>query len=114
MIFPDVAANRIEAAAARLRERIAQGVKPDGSPITADLSELERDQNLTHIEWFAYQNAQARAHATGKLSTAEAQTIYSALGGEGMSATGWADHVDLALKVTITQVIGELMQRGRR
>ena len=111
MIFPDVAANRIEAAAARLRERIAQGVKPDGSPITGDLGELERGLAVTPMEVFAYQNAQARAHATGKLSTAEAQTIYTALTG-GVADNGhWSPHVDLALKVTITQVVGELVRR---
>lgn len=113
VIFPDVATNRIEAAAARLRERIAKGVKPDGSPITADLGELDESMAVSPIEVFAYQNAQARAHATGKLSTAEAQTIYTALTG-GVADNGhWSPHVDLALKVTITNVIGELLG-GRR
>ena len=113
VIFPDVAANRIEAAAARLRERIAKGVKPDGSPITGDLGELDASMALTSIEVFAYQNAQARAHATGKLSTAEAQTVYTALTG-GVASNGyWSPHVDLALKVTLTNLIGELMRVSR-
>ena len=101
--------NRVLAAAARLRERLERGVKPDGSPITADLVAFEKSQDLTHLEWFAFQNAQARAHVTGKLTTAEAQTIYVALGGEIMSVSGWSSSTDLALKVTITQLMAELV-----
>lgn len=113
MIFPDAATNRIEAAAARRRAQLATGLKTDGTPITVSLAAIEKEQDLTHIEWFGYQNAQARAHATGKLSTAEAQTIYMALGGEVMSTSGWSSSTDLALKLTIVQVMGELMGVGR-
>jgi hypothetical protein len=105
--------NRVLDSAARMRDRIERRVKPDGSPITADLDAFERDQALTFGEWFAYQEAQARAHAMGKITTDEASTIYTALGGEAMPTDGWADGVDLALKVTITQVMGELLAVAR-
>ena len=77
--------NRVLAAAERMRAALASGQKIDGSgPIEADLTALEADQNLTFTEWFAFQEAQARAHATGVLPTDEAQTVYVALGGEAM------------------------------
>lgn len=106
--------NRILQAARRLQERLDTGVKPDGSPITGDLEALEESLDLDALETFAYQSAQARAHATGKLTTAEAQTIYLALGGEGFgrTASGWADGVSLALKVTITNLMAELLTKG--
>ena len=102
---PGAGSGRAHAAA------LASGQKIDGSgPIEADLTALEADQNLTFTEWFAFQEAQARAHATGVLRTDEAQTVYVALGGEAMPPeTGWAEDVDLALKVTITTLIGQLM-----
>lgn len=61
-------------------------------------------------EHFAYQQAQAHAHAMGKLSPDEAQVIYVALG-EVASATngGWAANTDLATKVTVTKIVGELL-----
>lgn len=99
--------NRVLAYAESVRARIATGKKPDGSPM-GDLARLDRGMALTTAEWVAYQNAQARAHATGKLTASEAQTVYIALGGEVPSATGWAEGVDLAMKITITRLIGEL------
>lgn len=101
--------NRVLAAAERLRHRIELGIKPDGSPITGSLDELERGLELTHMEWFAYQNAQAKAHAMGVITAGEAQTIYAALNGEGMTTSGWAEGVDLALKVTITSLMAQLI-----
>lgn len=107
--------NRILAAAERMRAAIQSGQKLDGSgPITGDLTALEQDQNLSHMEWFAFQNAQAAAHASGKLTTDEAMTIYTALGGEVMPVNGWSSGVDLALKLTIYSVCGQLAMGGRR
>lgn len=104
-----VATNRIESAISRLRARLEAGLKPDGTPITGDLGELEAGLALTGLEHFAYQSKQARAHATGKLSTGEAQTIYIALNGELPGSNGgWAESADLATKIVVTQVIGEL------
>ena len=107
--------NRVLAHADKVRARIASGRKPDGSPL-GDTAQLDKSLALTSAEWFAYQNAQARAHATGKLTTDEAAVVYLALGGEtgGSPANGhWAVDTDLALKVTITNLIGELIGAGR-
>ncbi len=101
--------NRIEAAIGRLRTRIEQGVKPDGSPITGDLGALETGLALGGLEHYAFQTKQATAHATGKLSTGEAQTIYLALNGEAPGPNdGWSADADLATKVVVTEVIGAL------
>ena len=102
--------NRILEAAARMQAALDSGQKIDGSgPITADLDELERSLALTPMEVFAYQNAQARAHATGKLTTGEAQTVYAAIGEGG----DWAKDTSLALKLTIQTLMGQLIG-GRR
>ena len=59
---------------------------------------------------FAYQEAQAHAHASGKLRPAEAQMIYASLGHVGSADNGgWAAGTDLATKVVVTQAIGELL-----
>jgi hypothetical protein len=102
--------NRVLAAIERQRDRLEQGIKPDGTPITGDLDSLEASLALTPLEVVAYQNAQARAHVMGILTTEEAQTIYAAIGEGG----DWAQGTDLATKVIVTQVIGELLARGRR
>jgi hypothetical protein len=102
--------NRVLAAIERQRDLINRGVKPDGTPITGDLQELERSLALTPVEVVAYQNAQARAHVTGVLTTDEAQTIYVAIGEGG----DWSDRADLATKIVVTQVIGELIRAGVR
>jgi len=65
---------------------------------------------VTFGEHFAYQNAQARAHVSGKLSTDEAQIIYIALGEVGSQDNGgWASGTDLATKVVVTLTIGQLI-----
>lgn len=107
--------NRVLAYADKVRATIESGIKPDGSPTAGpeELDRLDRTLNLTTMEWMAYQNAQARAHVVGTLATDEAQTVYMALNGEVPTASGWADGVDLALKVTVTNLIGELIGAGR-
>lgn len=101
-------ANRVEAAIERYRAKIKalDGVGLNGTPIDAA---FEEKQALTFEEHFQYQTLQSHAFASGKLSFAEAQTIYLALG-ESMSANngGWRPHVDLAAKIAITQLMGEL------
>ena len=71
---------------------------------------LEQKQALTFDDHFGYQQAQAKACVTGKITTEEAQTIYNALGECVSEANGgWSEHVDLALKLTVTQIVGELL-----
>jgi hypothetical protein len=107
-------ANRIEQHAAGVREIIAAGGK-DGCLSTPEaLVDFDSTLDLDFEEHYTYQNAQAHAHAAGRLSTEEAQTVYWALG-EGMSAEngGWQPHVDTALKVTVTSLMAELLLPGR-
>lgn len=74
------------------------------------IAALEESMALTFKEHYAYQNKQAEAHVMGKISLDEAQTMYMALGEVGNAANGyWAKGTSLALKVTITKLIGELM-----
>lgn len=107
-------ANRILDAAARYAGRIETqrkaGVSLDGKPIGPALERLDENMALTHSEHYAFQTAQAQAHAGGRITTDEARTVYVALG-ESMSSSngGWGKHVELPLKVAITQLISELI-----
>ena len=108
-------ANRILECADRYVERIKKqsekGVALSGKPIEASLVRLEQSLALESWEHAQYQQHQARAHASGKLTTEEAQTIYIALG-EAMSTKngGWKSHVKLPLKLAITQTMEELLK----
>ena len=73
-------------------------------------AELNDTLALEALEHHAYQNAQARAHASGILTTDEAQIVYAALGEVGSAENGgWAAGTDLPTKVVVTQLVGELM-----
>lgn len=108
--------NRVQAAIDRYEERIRgfggeeRGVGKDGTP----LRELRAKQALTMQEFVHYQNTQAVAFHSGRLSYEEAQTLYSALGGESYAGTpdGWPAGTSLATIMTVTQVVGELMGVG--
>ena len=74
------------------------------------LSQLEGKMAIDFQEHHAYQNAQAAAHAGGKLTLEEAAIVYRALGEWRNEANeGWSEGVDLATKVVVTQLIGELI-----
>jgi hypothetical protein len=67
---------------------------------------------LDFNEHFSYQEIQARAHVSGKLSTEEAQIIYAALGEVGSSANGgWSAGVDTATKYAVTLTIQALLKQ---
>lgn len=90
-------ANRISAAIERLRTH-------------PNLPQLEGTMAIDFQEHFGYQNAQARAHAEGKLTMEEAQVAYIALGEVWTESNeGWAKGADLATKVTVTRMVGELL-----
>lgn len=95
--------NRVEIAIANMRKRV--DALDDESR-----TRLDRVNDLTFDDHFGYQSKQSIAHASGKLSTEEAQVIYMALG-ESLSPDngGWSEGVDLATKIIITQIIGELL-----
>jgi len=108
--------NRVQAAIERYEERIKGmggeecGVGKDGTPFR----DLRAKQALTLAEFIHYQNTQAAAFASGRLSYEEAQTLYGALGGESYTGPpdGWPAGTTLATILTVTQVIGELMGVG--
>ena len=106
--------NRIEAHATQVRKVIDSGVKPDGDPI-GDLEALDRELAVSFLEHAKFQDLQAEAHALGILSTEEAQTVYVALGEVGSSKNGgWAAGTDLALKVSVTELMKELLHAKLR
>lgn len=100
--------NRIEQYADKLRAQIKTGVKPDGTPMD-DIADLERNLAIDVFEFAAYQDAKSRAQLRGLISTDEALTIYQALGGSPGANGGWAPTTDVAMKVTITTLMGQLM-----
>lgn len=107
--------NRIEEHAARLREAIARGEKVDGSGPIGDLDALDRSLAVDFSEHAAYQDCQAWAHATGLLTTDEALTVYHALGEVGSPDNGgWAASADVALKTTVTALMGEILPAKMR
>jgi len=82
------------------------GVGKTGRP----LAELEAELDITCSEFVAFQNAQARAHVEGKLTSGEAATVYRLLGGEAYhEGSGWPEGTTLAQKVTVTNLMGELI-----
>jgi hypothetical protein len=76
------------------------------------VAKLDNDLVITFEEHFRFQETQAWAHAMGIISTNDAQIIYNALG-ESMSSKngGWKSHVDTATKVSITMIVGELLNK---
>ena len=106
--------NRITNGASNYQKRIdgfmEKGVDLQGKPIAESLESMDRDMDLTFSEHSNYQNLQARAHASGQLTTEEAQTIYVALGESmGSKNGGWKSHVNLPMKLIITQLMAELL-----
>ncbi len=102
--------NRIADRIVVLREIIAAGGK-DGSLNTPEKLKAFEDANaITWEEHFAYQNAQSRAFAMGRLTLEEAQICYNALGEVGSEKNGgWAAGTDLATKVAVTMVMASIL-----
>jgi len=73
--------------------------------------ELEEAMDIDFDEHYAMQEAQAFAHAQGKINAEEAQVIYAALGETYDPGTngGWCAGTNLATKVAVTQVSKELL-----
>jgi hypothetical protein len=97
--------NRVLAAVNQVRERY--------DALDADAqAELDATMAVAFDEHFAYQQQQARAHASGTLTTDEAQVVYVALGEVGSTANGgWAAGTDTPTKVAVTMLMGELLAR---
>lgn len=96
--------NRLTAHIDSLRPRI-DALTPEAR------AKLNADMDVEAFEHFAYQEQQARAHVSGKLTADEAMVVYRALGEVGSSANGgWAADTDLATKVSVTLLMGELVR----
>lgn len=84
-------------------------------PYVDSLSRVEREAPTTTTavdfgQRFIYQQAQARAHASGNLTPEEAMAVYVALGEVGSDANGgWATETDLATKVVVTTLVHRLL-----
>jgi hypothetical protein len=103
-------ANRITAAIGRYQTRIDGFGGEDANGLSGKrIGDMHTDMALSFQEFIAFQNAQARAHASGKLSADEAMTVYRALGGEVYKGD-WPDGTTLAAKVTLTQLMSELIR----
>lgn len=94
--------NRVSKAVARIQAKLDK-LDPE------KLAELEKGNNITFDEHFYYQTVQSRAHAAGRISVVEASILYQALGViRNDSNGGWAKDTDLATKLAVTLVVGEL------
>lgn len=96
--------NRITAALKRVEEVLK----------TADEEKIKRltaASTLSSQEFFAYQQQQSQAHASGILTLDEAQMVYRVLGGEFQRNTkdGWPKDTKLAMKIVVTQFMGQLI-----
>ena len=90
----------------KTRAALIAGVRmDDGSPLDPEaVARLEAGLANDLDTHFRSQNAQAEAHAMGRISTEEAQVIYLALG-EVPVEDGWAEGTDLATKVVVTEFL---------
>lgn len=97
-------ANRVAAHIAQIQTKV------DG--LTAEKrNSLDAEMAVETFEHFAFQEAQARAHVSGKLTADEAMIVYTALGEVGSTKNGgWAAGTNLATKVTVTLLMGELVR----
>lgn len=93
--------NRIEKAVALVEGKLAA--------ITEDKrATLEKAMTLDFREHVAYMEANALAYAGNRLLLEESQMVYQALG-EGF-VDGWPKDTSLAMKIVITQLMGELLR----
>jgi hypothetical protein len=95
--------NRVTKMAALIQSRL-DNLSPER------IEALDRGMDLSFEDHFSFQQTQASAFALGKLTLEEAQTVYLALGNGWLSKNGgWSKGTSLAMKVTITKLIGELI-----
>ena len=102
--------NRVTEFEQRMQGIIDGGGKNGALATEEKRQAFEETNAITFDDHYGYQNAQSRAHASGKLSTEEAQAVYIALGEVWTDGNGgWAAGTGLALKVTVTTLVGELI-----
>ena len=98
-----VSSNRVQAMIDRVQAKF-----DSGEIAKSKMDDLDKAMKTGFMDLVRYQDLQASAHARGLITTEEATQIYQLLGGEAPSESKW-DKLTLAQKVTITQVMGELM-----
>ena len=102
--------NRIAAAIGRYNAKIEAMGGEDATGLNGKrIGDLHADMALSLSEFVSFQNLQAQAHASGRITMGEAQLIYMALGGEAYQGD-WPEGTSLATKVTITQIMEELLK----
>lgn len=96
--------NRLTRRYAVVKERFA-ALDPEAQ------AKLDSEMDVTFEEHFAYQQEQARAHASGILETDEALIVYAALGEVGDPENGgWSEGTDTPTKIVVTLLMGELFK----
>jgi len=94
----------------RLQERISSiQARIDGGDIPQEkLDELEKNLSTSTSDLIEYQNVQALAHASGKISFEEADMVFNLLGRNAPSQEKW-DRLSMAERVALTQMMAELL-----
>ena len=101
--------NRVERYASMLRDKIA---KLDAPLNGKTWQEAYDAAAIDFSDHFAYQNEQALAHASGKITSDEARVIYVSLGEVWSESNGgFSNGVDYAMKITITTIVAELIAK---
>ena len=109
--------NRLTAIVAEAEALIAshmeRGVDLKGKRIMEEsLASLDETMGVSISEHSQFQSIQSRAFSNGLLLIDEAQMVYAALGeSRGTSNGGWQPGVTLAMKMTITQLMEELLRK---
>jgi hypothetical protein len=88
----------------KLQETIERTLSPERR------EELSRKLDLGFEEWYAWQNAQALAHAAGRLTVDAAIFIHTCLGGSPSVFNGQS----LAVKVLLTKLMAGIMEGNRQ
>src|ERR1035437_4932674 len=96
-------ANRVVALIALIQQRIDSGkITPEA------LRHMDQSLKTTSVDLIQYQELQAAAHASGKITNEEAMTAYTLLGREMPSEEKW-NKLAIPQKVAITQLMTELL-----
>jgi hypothetical protein len=95
--------NILQARIESIQSRINSGVATKEK-----LAAMEKGLHTDLKDLIDYQNLQAAAHASGKISSEVATQLYNALGRENPTEEKW-DKLSIATKVAITQMMLELI-----